>query len=366
MKINRNNYEPYFIDYLEGNLDEKLVDDFLEFLQKNPDLKSELSLFDTVNIEPEEVTFTKKEILFKEKYDKESEFNQAAIAQMEGDMQEAEKRKFEEYIQTHPEKQVEVARFQATRLIPDLKIMFRKKSRLYHYSAGRTVLMWSSRIAAILVLAFALYAVVDKTSNKIIPENQLAKVDQSTPQREVPQKKEPQKTQKITPEETKQETEEIKTEVPEKAKKSETKKAEPAQKKSLRETNPGRLEKEGNNTVRMPVEAPPAIKSMTAALEVPKVEGTLGTMYITIPDVPQDNDERFLADVVMEKTGLDNLSVNKIKKAGLKLVSGFTKDNLSYETNKEGKITEIIYDSRLLAFTIPTNNKEREKAKEER
>ena len=44
MKINRNNYEAFFIDYLEGNLDEKMVDDFIEFLQQNPDLKEELSV----------------------------------------------------------------------------------------------------------------------------------------------------------------------------------------------------------------------------------------------------------------------------------------------------------------------------------
>ena len=91
MKINRNNYEAFFIDYLEGNLDEKLVDDFIEFLQQNGDLKEELSLFETVSIGQEEMTFSKKELLLKEKYDIESEFNQAAVARLEGDISEFEK-----------------------------------------------------------------------------------------------------------------------------------------------------------------------------------------------------------------------------------------------------------------------------------
>ena len=43
MKINRNNYEVFFMDYLDGNLDESVVNDFIEFLQKNPDLKEELA-----------------------------------------------------------------------------------------------------------------------------------------------------------------------------------------------------------------------------------------------------------------------------------------------------------------------------------
>ena len=50
-----------FIDYLEGNLDELLVDDFIEFLQNNPDLKKELSLFESISIEPGNISFDKKD-----------------------------------------------------------------------------------------------------------------------------------------------------------------------------------------------------------------------------------------------------------------------------------------------------------------
>jgi hypothetical protein len=50
MKITRENYEPYFLDYLEGNLDENLVDDFMEFLQQNPDLKNELEMYESITI----------------------------------------------------------------------------------------------------------------------------------------------------------------------------------------------------------------------------------------------------------------------------------------------------------------------------
>ena len=107
MKINRNNYEAFFIDYLEGNLDERLVDDFIEFLQQNPDLKEELSLFEPISIGHEEITFNKKELLFKEKYDAENVFNQAAVASVEGDISAMEKIEFENYLSAHPEKQKE-------------------------------------------------------------------------------------------------------------------------------------------------------------------------------------------------------------------------------------------------------------------
>ena len=69
MKITRDNYELYFLDYIEGNLDDNLVDIFIEFLQENPDLKEELQLAGSINIKPESIVFKGKENLYKEKYD---------------------------------------------------------------------------------------------------------------------------------------------------------------------------------------------------------------------------------------------------------------------------------------------------------
>ncbi len=59
--------------------------------------------------------------------------------------------------------------------------------------------------------------------------------------------------------------------------------------------------------------------------------------------------------MVLEKTGIDNVSLNKVTKAGLTLVSLFTGEKFSFETGKSGEISELNYDSRLLAFSIPTN-----------
>jgi len=167
MKINRNNYEAFFIDYLEGNFDEKLVDDFIEFLQQNPDLKEELSLFQTVSIGQEEITFSKKELLLKEKYDIDSEFNQAAIARLEGDISTSEKTEFEKYLSIHPDKQKEAELFNKTKLQPDKSLVFSKKKKLFRYSAGRTVLLWTSRVAAILIVALTVYILIENLSNNL-------------------------------------------------------------------------------------------------------------------------------------------------------------------------------------------------------
>ena len=80
-------------------------------------------------------------------------------------------------------------------------------------------------------------------------------------------------------------------------------------------------------------------------------------MYITSPETLNAYDEeRLLADVVKEKTGLNKFRFNTITKAGLKLVSSISGEKFQYETNEKGKVTEYNYDSRLLAFSIPSKN----------
>jgi hypothetical protein len=349
MKINRNNYEAFFIDYLEGFLDEKLVDDFIEFLQQNPDLKEELSLFQTVSIGQEEITFSKKESLLKEKYDVEHEFNQAAIASMEGDISASEKTEFEKYLSIHPEKQKEAGLFNKTKLQPDKSVVFSKKNKLYRYSAGRTILLWTTRVAAILIVALSVYIFIDKNSNVLIPENQLATVENKSEKkenvpvvRELPEKKENIEEQKTIKKETVKP--DIKNENP-----------KPNQTKIIRENSQGRLINDGFASVRINEEIPAELESLTASIPVSMPEIDLVPIIITVPDFNETVfEERLLVDIVKEKTGIEKLTFNKIAKAGLSLVTNLSKEKFSYETDNEGKVTEVNFESRLLAFSIPT------------
>ncbi|MFV0593431.1 MAG: hypothetical protein ACK5M7_18810 [Draconibacterium sp.] len=350
MKITRQNYEAYFIDYLEGNLDEKLVDVFIDFLQQNPDLKEELELFSAVTAVPETLTFNKKKKLYHKKYDLESEFNNAAIARLEKDLSELEKQDFEAYVLAHPEKQEDVLLFEKTKLKADDNIRFEKKNMLYKRAAGKTVFLWSTRVAAILIVGLIAFSLLTKSDKPVVPTKQVAQVkEKEEPQingrQEIVLSQQPADRNKKVAEVQKKP-------VPEK---TETKKS--ANTPKIIQKN---IPEKQLVSKRTSLEIPQEIKSLTASLDIPHPEATLGTMYITVPETLQPNiEERLLADVVIEKTGLNNLSINKIKQAGLKLVSGFTKENLSYKTDKTGEITEINYDSRLLAFTIPTNNRER-------
>jgi hypothetical protein len=350
MKITRDNYEEHFLDYLEGNLDENMVNDFIDFLRQNPDLKKELEMAGEVKLELENISFGSKEKLYKEKFDLESEFNRAAVARLEGDFQENGKAEFEKYLSKHPEKQKEAARFEKTRLKADKTIVFRKKKKLYHYSVGRTILLWSTRIAAVLVLAFMVYRVADNISDqKIVPENQVAISEKKT-------NEEPEEPTVIQEKpEKKEDTVPVNKKVAEPIKKAEPK-AEPA--KSLRETTKGRMDHERIAEAKVPVEIPKKLSGLNASLSIQEPELALAQIKITIPETPAEmQEERLLADVVKEKTGIGNLSLNKVAKAGLNLVSNVSNEKFNFETNSNGQITELNYDSRLLAFSIPTNFK---------
>ncbi len=349
MKINKNNYETFFVDYLEGKLDENLVDDFIEFLQQNPDLKHELSLFEPIKIGQEEITFNKKELLLKEKYDIEQEFNAAAIARLEGDILASEKVDFEKYLSSHPKKQKEAELFRLTKLQSDESVAFNKKNKIYKKESGRTILLWTVRVAAVFIVALSVYTYFDTTSVTLKPENQLAVLEKE------PEKKPNSEEIKEVPVKTeKKETEPAVKEVKPVIKKE---KPKPEPVKSLRENSKGRLENDDLAMIRMSDEIPSKLQSLNPSIYSANSKIELVPVKFIIPETIETfDDEKLLVDIVKEKTGIDKLNFNMITKAGLSFVSSISKDKFNYETNSEGKITEVKYDSRILAFSIPTKN----------
>ena len=351
MEITRNNYEAYFLDYLEGNLDEKLVNDFIEFLQANPDLKEELQQAGLISLNAEDVFYDNKDKLYREEYDREELFNDTAIALLEGDLKDPERARFMSYLQKHPDKQKEAALFEKTKQVPDQNIILSKKSSLYRYNAPKTILLWTTRVAAVLALAFFIYRVADYI-NPVHSgsENPLVVTAERENKKENPESSNlPSKAEK------KQDP------VPEKEKPADNvKKAEPKSQpsKSLRETTTGRINHDMIAEARIPVEIPERMNSRniilasgeTLALQLDPVK------YILYEIPAQMKEERLLGQVIKEKTGIGNLSLNKVTQAGLNVVASISGEKFNYETNSEGQITELSFDSRLLAFSIPTNN----------
>ena len=88
MKITRDNYEIWFLDYLVGRLDKEGMEAVQNFLIHHPNLAEELDTEIITLHTDHNSRFAGKESLKKEPLDDPAVFETAAIASMEGDLTE--------------------------------------------------------------------------------------------------------------------------------------------------------------------------------------------------------------------------------------------------------------------------------------
>ena len=169
MKITRDNYESFFLDYLEGNLEESLIDQFLDFLEQHPDLKEELQLFENIRLPEEPVSFAGKKHLYQSPAHEKEAFELKAIAFMEGDLKDEERRGFEAYLATHPELKKEAALMESTRLTADSGIQYPDKHKLYKTSGTVVLMNWVARAAAIVVLLWGVSTFFESEQQAVSP-----------------------------------------------------------------------------------------------------------------------------------------------------------------------------------------------------
>lgn len=344
MDITRENYESWFVDYLEGKLDVKLVDRFIEFLQENPDLKEELKLFESVTAVPEDLSFKAKNKLYKSKYDQEAGFNEAAIAGMEGDLEAEERTDFEKYLAIHPDRQKELDLFEKTQLIADPNIRFAKKESLYKKPARKIVLLWAGRVAAVLVLALAIFSLFNLKSNLPASENPIAQAKEETVK--IPEARDEIKQNQPVQENTVTQ----KTLDHEATPDIKNKLALSNKNKKLSTPIKEQAQPEVIEIQRIPLEVPESLHAIVASIDLSHPHADLGVMTLVEPRFLPD-DEHLLTDNLREK-----VSLQKITRAGLNLVTSISNERFTYETSKDGKVVEYNYDSRLLAFSIPLNH----------
>lgn len=153
MKINRNNYEAFFLDYHEGNLDEQSGKEVLAFVASNPDLKEEFESFEMISLhERSNVKFPGKQSLKKNAV---TEYNYKTwfVAYEENDLTKEEKREVEQFIEVNPAFKPELEILKQTRVRPDYSIRYENKSSL---KKGAVVIPMWVRMAAAACLVFGL------------------------------------------------------------------------------------------------------------------------------------------------------------------------------------------------------------------
>ncbi len=136
MKINRDNYEAYFLDYHEGQLSPEMIEEVELFVVQNPDLKNMLDEFEAISlVADEDVVFEtkfslKKNQVFASSTVNELNFEEYLINESEGLLNKEQLSAIEEFISINPQFEKNSKLFAMTHLSIDDDIVFEAKESL--------------------------------------------------------------------------------------------------------------------------------------------------------------------------------------------------------------------------------------------
>ena len=175
MTLNRQNYEVFLVDYLDGKLTPSLVAELMTFLDHNPDIKDELDGLEDAVLVNETIAYPDKSTLKKKSFLKngiDNEFEYLCIASVEGIITHDEKFALERIVQENADKQNHLLTFQKAKVTPNTAIAYPAKSRLKRTSLipiRYSTLKLSISVAATITLLIGIYT-IDKfmvNSNQI-------------------------------------------------------------------------------------------------------------------------------------------------------------------------------------------------------
>jgi hypothetical protein len=159
MDINRQNYEIWFIDFLDGNLDETSKEAFYAFLKANPDLGQQLQSVENIYLKPDAVIFSRKNRLQFSEADlmgiDQADF--LLIKQMEEGLNHAEELELAEQISNDESFIKQGKQYQNTKLVAEKRV-FTGKSSLFQ-NRIRPVYKLIGRIAAAVAVVLLLVTV---------------------------------------------------------------------------------------------------------------------------------------------------------------------------------------------------------------
>ena len=163
MKINRHNYEEFFLLYVDNELsaaDKKAVE---VFVQENPDLQMELMLLQQTIVESDNVVLDKKEWLFMEEGIPALQENLLLYA--DNELSVSDIKTVEALLATDKITRAEWNILQQTKLQPDTTVVFADKQSLYRTEGGRVIGFKWWRAAAAVLLGIGLWAGVSLYKN---------------------------------------------------------------------------------------------------------------------------------------------------------------------------------------------------------
>lgn len=173
MKIDRHNYEEYFILYMDNELgsdDRRMVE---AFVLQHPDLKEELDLLLQYKLMPDTaISFPGKEELIKVNGETPitlTNYEEWLVLSIDNELNADQQKELEKFIAANPSVQEELTLLQRSKLQPE-EIIFAAKGSLYRREEkvrSMPVRWWRVAAAAVLLLGIAITTavVVNKRSS---------------------------------------------------------------------------------------------------------------------------------------------------------------------------------------------------------
>jgi hypothetical protein len=157
MDINRNNYEAFLLDLLEGRLSVEEERELNEFLKHHPEHVMDLPDTELWRLEKSHVSFPARDRLKKEFPVADTRLSVAnfdlfSIARMEGDLTPQQEEEHRSMVSRDQRKEEEWSVWQKARLVPE-KIQFHGKKSLKRKRAVKSRVVWLSAISAAATVA---------------------------------------------------------------------------------------------------------------------------------------------------------------------------------------------------------------------
>ena len=346
MKVTRSNYESWFLDFLEGNLDPSLMDEFQIFLNENPDLTAEMNMVEQVTLKADKsIVFETKDELKKSINHQQEEFEERAVAYYEGDLSLSEQMNFEASLSENSTIAAQAKQFGKLKLVANKAIVYDRKEQLKKNTVILPLWIKVASAAAILLLAYLLF----QPGTGVRPElRQLADdlKNKESKNAAIPDKKvkvEEKSAEKLTPEVT---TKPIPATAPVK------KKQTPTEPKSDKKVIP-------TPHLRAPEPEPSLLKPRSIYFgQTEDVELAVMILKDTV-EASQEYELSELLKVqlaaIRKSDDRELLSTENLGLSGLQLIAKISGKRLTARKDDDGTVRSVSFNSRLLAFSIPVN-----------
>jgi len=366
MKINRNNYELFFVDYLDGNLSDYEIRMLENFLLINPDLRAELEGTEKISLSPETVVFNQKDLLRKPDISlpvNENNLEDFCIAVSEGDLNEQQHKGLDNYLKSHPESESLLALYRQLHLTPDRNIIYPWKGKLKKtiMLIPREVLYPLLSVAAAVTLMMIIYLRSEDITQNLpgiasdLPSAIIAKPD-------------PTENEPIL------EKEEIQRNVPEISQAAIITFSAPKEKKKTPEIKKNIVPERTNSDQKGKDLLPPQklnpsfeIKLPSVAenqINIPSIEGDR-ISYSTVKTKQKSPEYLSISEYARQQLSekvlgsRERITAWEIADVGISGINKLTGGEMKLEkkTDEEGKIAAYSFDSRLLSFSTTSVNK---------